>query len=200
VVDFRPLKGQALTRAVGEAARERGVRIGVEAAHRLVEATGSDLGRISREMDKLAVSVGKGEEVTLEQVHLLVCGYAYTTMFDLVQAVAARDLPGSLRLLDLFFQTAVWQKEGPMLMGMLAKRFRLLRCLAERGGSPPAAFRVQKWQLDDLRPQAKRFSPRELDACLHELLRIDHLTKSSPLSPKLLLEGFLLSLEERVFA
>jgi DNA polymerase-3 subunit delta len=200
VVDFRHLKGAALTRAVGEAGKERGVRIGGEAVHRLIEATGSDLGRINQEMEKLAASVGKGNEVTVEQVHLLVCGYAYQTMFDMVQAMAGRDLHRSFRLVDHFFQTAAWQKEGPMLMGMLAKRFRLLRCLAGEAGPPPASFRVQKWQLEDLRRQAARFSPSELDACLHELVRIDYLVKSSPLSPRLLLEGFLLSLEEGVFA
>lgn len=201
-VDFSPLRGRDLRRAVQEAAKERGVRIGVEAADRLVEAAGSDLGRINQEMEKLAASVGRGEEISVDQVHLLVCGYAYQRMFDLVQAVATRDLAAALKLIDSLFpvdrayQSAVWQREGPQLMGMLARRLRILRYLAEGGsGKAPGSFRLQKWQLTELHRQAAGFTPGELDAALGELLRIDRLFKSSSVPPRLLLERFLLLFE-----
>lgn len=201
-VDFSPLRGRDLRRAVQEAAKERGVRIGVEAADRLVEAAGSDLGRINQEMEKLATSVGRGGEISVDLVHLLVCGYAYQRMFDLVQAFANRDLAAALALIDSLFpvdrayQSAVWQREGPQLMGMLARRLRILRYLAEGdSGKTPASFRLQKWQLTELRRQAAGFTPGELDGALGELLRIDRLFKSSSLPPRLLLERFLLLFE-----
>lgn len=201
-VDFSPLRGRDLRRAVQEAAKERGVRIGVEAADRLVETVGSDLGRINQEMEKLAASVGRGEEISVDRVHLLVCGYAYQRMFDLVQAVANRDLATALKLIDSLFpvdrayRSTVWQREGPQLMGMLARRLRILRYLAEKDpGKTPGSFRLQKWQLTELHRQAAGFTPGELDAALGELLRIDRLAKSSSVPPRLLLERFLLLFE-----
>lgn len=192
-VDFRPLRGGPLKAAVREAAKERRVAIGGEAVERLLEETGADLGRIGQEMEKLAAAVGEGGEIGIEEVHLLVCGYAYQTMFDLVQAIADRNLSGSLKLVDRLFETG---GETAGLVGMLARRFRILRYLADEGapktGSVPSALRVLPWQLADLRRQAKGFSRGELDGALRDLLEIDRLVKSAPVSSRLLMERFIL--------
>lgn len=194
-VDFRPLRGGALKGAVREAAKERGVSIGGEAVDRLLEETGADLGRIGQEVEKLATAVGTGGEIGIEEVHLLVCGYAYQTMFDLVQAIADRNLAGSLKLVDRLFETG---GETAGLVGMLARRFRVLRYLADEAspktGGVPSALRVLPWQLTDLRRQAKGFSRDQLDGALGGLLEIDRLVKSAPVSSRLLLERFIIEI------
>jgi DNA polymerase-3 subunit delta len=194
-VEFRTLRGPALRSAVREAARERGVRITAEAIEVLVEAVGEDLGRIHGEMEKLAVSVGKGEEIDAPRVHLLVCGYSYQTMFDLVEAVGTRNVGEGLSLLS---RLVVSPGEAPALVGMLAKRFRVLWFLAGapggRGEAPPSAFRVLKWKIPDLRRQAARFTRGEIEEALADLLTIDATVKSSSVPFPILMERFLLSL------
>jgi len=194
-VEFQTLRGPALRSSVREAARERGVRITAEAIEVLVEAVGDDLGRINGEMEKLAVAVGKEEEIDAPRVHLLVCGYSYQTMFDLVEAVGSRDIRGGLALLS---RLLVSGGEAPALIGMLAKRFRVLWFLAGAGGgrgqAPPSVFRVLKWKLPDLRRQAARFSRGEIERALADLLAIDASVKSSSVPFRILMERFLLSL------
>jgi DNA polymerase-3 subunit delta len=194
-VEFRALRGPALLSSVREAARERGVRVTAEAIEALVEAVGGDLGRIHGEMEKLAVAVGKGEEIDVSRVHLLVCGYSYQTMFDLVEAVADRNVGKGLALLSRIFVSGA---EAPALIGMLAKRFRVLWHLAGEGrGRPlPSAFRIAKWKIPDLRRQAARFSRSEIEGALDDLLAIDATVKSSSVPARILMDRFILSLGE----
>ncbi len=196
-VDFRPLKGAPLAAAIRDAAGERGVRITAEAAERLVETAGNDLGRITRELDKLSLAVEEGGRIDAPTVNLMVGGYTYQTAFDLVQAVCERDVQAALVLIERLFVSG---GEAVGVIGMLAKRLRAMWFLAggEGGaaGKVPPSFRMMAWQLKDLRRQASRFSRTELEGFLADLLRIDRLTKSAPVSSRLLLERFVLSLKE----
>jgi len=194
-VVFRPLKGQPLRAAVKNLVRERGVRIRAEAVDRLVEEVGGDLMRISQEVEKLALAVGPEGEIGVPDVHLLVCGYSYQTMFDLVKAAGFRDVGGGMTLLSNLFEAGA---DPTGLIGMLGRRLRLLWFLSKGRSKPPravpAAFRVQKWQLGELKRQAAGFSKEEIELLLRELLRIDRRIKSEPVSARLLLEQFVLSL------
>jgi DNA polymerase-3 subunit delta len=197
-VVFRPLKGQPLRAAVRDLVRERGVRIQAEAVDRLVEEVGGDLMRISQEVEKLALSVGPEGEIGVPDVHLLVCGYSYQTMFDLVQAACFRDVGGSMVLISHLFEAGA---DPTGLIGMLGRRLRILWYLAKGRSKPPGAvpgaFRIQKWQLGELKRQAVGFSKEEIELLLRDLLRIDRMIKSEPVSARLLLEQFVLSLDRK---
>jgi DNA polymerase-3 subunit delta len=195
-VVFHPLRGGSLTSGVRETAREKGVRITAEGIERLIEAAGSDLARINQELEKLSLAVGPGGEIGAPEVHTLVCGYTFQTAFDLVQAICDRNLRRSLTLIDRLFEAG---SDTAGLMGMLAKRLRILWYLTETapgraGAAVPPSFRLQKWQLKDFERQAAGFSRREIEGLLDALLRIDRLVKSSPASLRLLLERLVLNL------
>lgn len=194
-VDFRPLRGAALEGAIREAAKEQEVTITREAVERLVEAAGTDLQRLHQEVEKLALSVGPGGTVGVEEVGLLVCGYAYQTTFSLVQSICRRDLAASMSLLD---GIPIGISEVMGMMGMLSKRLRLLWYLAGGGeGKVPASFRVQNWQLKDLRQEAKAFRKAELERFLDDLLAMDRSIKTSAHPPDILLQKFVLHVCQR---
>jgi len=194
-VAFRPLKGRALAAAVRQLAEEKEIRIGPEAVERLVDETGADLTRLSQEVEKLSLAAGPGGEVGIADVHLLVCGYAYQTMFQFVQSVCDRDIRKSMTLAANLFEAGA---DPGGLIGMLAKRLRILWYLTgdDSGsrGKVPASFRVQSWQHSDLQRQAAGFSRADVERLLEDLLRMDHAVKSKPVSFRLLLEEFVLSL------
>jgi DNA polymerase-3 subunit delta len=194
-VAFRPLKGRALAAAVRQLAEEKEIRIGPEAVERLVDETGADLTRLSQEVEKLSLAAGPGGEVGIADVHLLVCGYAYQTMFQFVQSVCDRDIRKSMTLAANLFEAGA---DPGGLIGMLAKRLRILWYLtgddSGRRGKVPSSFRVQSWQISDLQRQAAGFGRSELELLLEDLLRMDHSVKSKPVSFRLLLEEFVLSL------
>lgn len=194
-VAFKPLKGGALAAAVRQMAEEREIRILPEAVGRLVDEAGSDLTRISQEVEKLSLAVGPGGEVGIADVHLLVCGYAYQTMFQFVQSACDRDVRKSMTLAANLFEAGA---DPGGLIGMLGKRLRTLWYFtgdsSGRREKVPPSFRVQAWQHSDLQRQAAGFSRAEVEKLLDDLLRMDHAVKSKPVSFRLLLEEFVLSL------
>lgn len=197
-VAFTPLKAGALRGVVRKLADEREIALRPEAVELLLEETGNDLIRIGQELEKIALAVGPGSTAGIDEVHLHVCGYAYQTMFQFVQSVGDRDVKKSMLLAANFFETAK-KEDSYMMVGMLARRLRILWYLAEdgsgrRGQVPPTAYRLQEWQLRDYRKQAAGFTRAEVEKLLEDLLRIDSVQKSRSVSFRLLMENFILTL------
>ena len=199
VVEFRALKGRPLAESLRSAAREKGVEITSHAVDFMIETVGSDLGRIHQEMEKLAVALGKGSVVDVEEIRFYVCGYSYQTMFDLVAAVGRRDINGALALVEAVFTSGA---EVHGLIGMLARRFRILWHFARDAGEKdrplPSVFRVAKWQLPEYKEQGKFFLRRETEFILETLLTMDRTVKSTSVPPRLLVERFILSLSSEL--
>lgn len=190
-VDFAPLRGAQMEEEVRREVVRLGCRIAPAAVGVLLEAVGDDLGRVHLELEKLRVAVGEGGLIGEAEVRRHVAGYLYQTQYDLLNAVSARNLAGSLRLLS---QVVAKQDEALMFMGLLGKRLRLLwLCAAGRKAVPPV-FRVYPSQLELLRRDAARFTREELERGLVKLLDIDTAIKNTAGSPRLLLENYLIHL------
>ena len=65
----------------------------------LLEATGADLATARNELAKLRAALGEGGTVDEAAVGRYVAGYEHHESFDIVDAVARRDLAGALRIL-----------------------------------------------------------------------------------------------------
>jgi DNA polymerase-3 subunit delta len=189
VVAFNPLSGTALAAAVQAEAVRLGCTIAADAVTALVEATGEDRARAFSELAKLRSAVGAGGIVDGEVVARYAAGYAHHGVFDIVDAVGRRDLPGTLQLLS---EATLKEEDFLGLLGMLGKRLRVLWYLSGGAREVPAEFRVYPSQLGKLRPDARRFSREEIERGLEGLGRLDEAVKSTAVPPKLLLEHFLL--------
>jgi DNA polymerase-3 subunit delta len=190
VVAFRPPQGAALAAAVREEAARLGCSIDDAAIAALVEGTGEDRARVFNELEKLRSAVGPGGAVDVAAVERYAAGYAHHGLNDIVDAVGGRDLRGSLRLLQ---EVALKDEDVLLLLGMLGKRLRVLWFLAHPPLAVPKVFNVT-WQIDRLRPQARRFTRAELEKGLRSLVVLDGLVKSTAVPPRLLIEHFLLGL------
>ncbi len=189
-VAFGPFQGRELERLVGEEAARLGLRLDAAAVPALVEAAGSDLGRIAGELEKLRTALGEGGSVGEEEVALHVVGYAHRGVRDLLAAVSARDVEGSLRALG----TVPLRPDDWMpFMGMLGRQLRLLWFYAGGGRGAPAAMRVWPSLAAQLRRDAARFTREEIERGIELLAETDALMKGgSGLPPRLLFERFLL--------
>lgn len=190
-VKFAPLRGEQIEAEVRREVGRLGCRIEPAAVGALLEATGDDLGRIFGELEKLRLAVGEGGMIGEVEVRRHVAGYLFQTQYELLNAVSARHLARSLRLLP----HVVAKPENVLFfMGLLGKRLRLLWiCAAGRKTIPPV-FKVYPSQIALLRRDAARFTPAELELGLAKLLDVDTAIKSTSASPRLLLENYLISL------
>jgi DNA polymerase III delta subunit len=165
--------------------------MGPGAVGALLEATGADLGRILGELGKLRSAVGAGGTIGPEEISLHVAGYAHRSLYDLVAAVSARDLAGSLRILG---KLTVRTEEALFFIGLLGKRLRMLWFFAGRERPLPPIFKTWPAKPEELRLHGKRFTRAEIERGLEALLAADGLLKGSGLPPQLVLEQYLIRL------
>ncbi len=177
-----------------------GVRFEPGAAKLLVELAGHDLGVLEGEVAKLAAYVGEGGRVCAEAVHQMLESRraGEGSIFAWVDAVAERRsadaLLGLARLLDA-------GEEPLRLLALLARQVRLVfatRSMLARGAStqeigervvPRTRFLVRK-----LVDQARLYDERELLAIHDALVEADLALKSSPASPRFVMERLVLTM------
>ena len=87
-------------------AESRGLRLRADALELFVALTGGDSRQIDNELEKLALYLGETRrEITLPDIRLMVPASRAGVVFELGNALAARDLNGALALIDqLLFQ------------------------------------------------------------------------------------------------
>ncbi len=172
-----------------------GKRAGSGATAALLEAVGSDLDRLAMELDKLCLFVGERADVSADDVAEITGDLRPRALFELTDAIGARQLPAALRLANQLFD----QGDMPLAMlGALANHFR--RLLRARECRPLEAKEVQRrlaihpYAARKLVEQARRFDLRRLRGCLAAVRRADEALKGgSSLSPRLAIERLVLA-------
>jgi DNA polymerase-3 subunit delta len=174
-------KGPAMTRWIQARARELGGRISLDAAEELSSLLGSDTRAAENELQKLLAYTGYEREVDYEDVALLVADITTASIFDLVDAMGARDGREATHLLNRLMEV-----EDPLrLFGMVVRQYRLLLMALEviqGGGSEndiARQVRVHPFVARKLNTQARRFSAPDLQGIYRRLLEIDRGVKTS---------------------
>jgi len=91
VLEFKPMKGREVLSWVQERLRASGKRASQEALHLFCERAGADLGVLAGEIDKLLAFSGDRQAIDREDVEQVVGVSAESSIFDLTDAVGARD-------------------------------------------------------------------------------------------------------------
>jgi DNA polymerase-3 subunit delta len=163
-----------------------------DAARALGAAVGTDLGVLTREMEKLAAFAGDRGRVSREDVEAAGISLPRQDRWQWFDRVGERRFGEALSSLGVLLGQ---NESGVGLVAGLATH--LLRLSVVAHGGPEALERAlegnQRWLVGRLVPQARRWRARELDEALLDLLRVDRLLKSSGLSDEGLLEEWLLT-------
>lgn len=163
-------------------ARRAGARMDPQAARRLEEVVGKDLGRLASSVEQLALYAGEGQAITVAHVDALIADTSERTVFQLNDAIGQGDRTAALRALAKLAE----QRESAVgVVIMLARHLRQLALyaglsaervppgeLAKRIGAPP-------FVLDRLAPQARRFSQAGLGQALALVAQADRELKSN---------------------
>jgi DNA polymerase-3 subunit delta len=175
--------------------RDRGKRIDPRAAQALVEVTGRDLRRLDTEAQKLVTYAGERDTVLLDDVHAVASAGASASVFELADAVGARDSAGAIRQLRRLLADG---ESGVLLQASLVRHVRALvsaRALLDRGVSSPQAMAPQlgmpPWRAGNAARQAARFTPAELAEAICGLADSEEQMKTSPAEAGLVLERWI---------
>src|SRR5712675_3649347 len=100
----RVQEGEAV-RWIGEYCTTREVKIDADGARELVDALGGDMMMISNELEKLILYVGDRKRITLGGVETMVLAAKQRSLYELTDAISARDRTRALETLDAILST-----------------------------------------------------------------------------------------------
>jgi DNA polymerase-3 subunit delta len=179
-------------------AQEAGLRMETDAARELVDALGGDMMLISSELEKLLLYAAGRGSISLGDVETMVLSAKQRTLYELTDAISARDRTRALALLHGLLNSADAGEEAAIgHLYMLARTFRQMLVILEKNVRDSRAiwqalwqgFRMPPFAADDLIRQARRYkSRRELTRALRLVARADLELRSSPPDKRLVLE------------
>src|SRR5437660_8030540 len=195
-------EGEAV-RWIGEYCTGREVKMDSDGARELVDALGGDMMMISNELEKLILYVGDKKRVTLGDVETMVLAAKQRSLYELTDAISAKDRVRALEVLDAMLSTGDGEEAAIGHLYMLAKTFRQMLVILERNVRDQRmlwaalwqGFRVPPFAADDIIRQARRDkSKRELTRSIRLVARADLALRSNPTSKRLVLEKLVFDL------
>jgi DNA polymerase-3 subunit delta len=204
-------------RWLAEQAPMRSVRIDPDAARELVDALGADMMLVASEFEKLCL-YAQGKQlltlagkpaidtptITLGDVETMVLAAKQRSLYELTDAISARDRPRALALLHGLLNASDGGEDSAIgHLYMLARTFRQMLIISEKNVRDSRAiwgvlwqgFRMPPFAADELIKQARRYQSRaDLSRALRLIARADLEIRSSPPDKKLVLERLVLGL------
>ena len=185
-------------------AESRGVKFDPDAARELVDALGADMMLIAGEFEKLLLYVEGKNRVTLGDVETMVLAAKQRSLYELTDAISAKDRPRALLLLHGLLNASDGGEDAAIgHLYMLARTFRQMLIISEKNVRDSRAiwqvlwqgFRMPPFAAEDLIRQARRYkSRRELTRAIRLVARADLELRSSPANKLLVLERLILDL------
>jgi len=195
-------EGEGMRWVVEHAARED-VKIDADAARELVDSLGSDMMLVSNELEKLILFVGEKKRITIGDVETMVLAAKQRSLYELTDAISAKDRVRALLVLDAMMATEEGEEAAIGHIYMLARTFRQMLVILEKNVRDSRAiwqalwqgFRLPPFAAEDVIRQARRYkSRRELTRALRLLARADLALRSNPVGKRLVLEKLVIDL------
>jgi DNA polymerase-3 subunit delta len=204
MVELARVNEEDAMRWVIATAREANTSVDSDAARELVDALGADMLCIKSELEKLLLyTLGRGR-ITLGDVETMVLGAKQRSLYELTDAISARNRARALALLHGLLNSSDGAEDSAIgHLYMLARTFRQMLVILEKNVRDQRAiwqalwqgFRIPPFAADDLIQQARRYkSRRELTRALRLIARADLELRSSPPDKRLVLERLIYDL------
>lgn len=181
VAEYKAPKRAEYPAWVTELFASRGRTISAEGARALVTAVGHDLRRLEIEAEKVIAFAGERTTLGAEDVEAVVSATAPASVFELLDALGARQCGPALEVLDDLVAS------GESILGIHALAVRHIRSLVgtrallDRGESLAAVqreFGLPDWRARKLLEQARRFTADELARALRSAADVERAMKS----------------------
>jgi DNA polymerase III subunit delta len=204
MVELARVNEEDAMRWVVATGQESDTRVDPDAARELVDALGADMLCIKSELEKLLLyTLGRGR-ITLGDVETMVLGAKQRSLYELTDAISARNRARALALLHGLLNSSDGADDSAIgHLYMLARTFRQMLVILEKNVRDQRAiwpalwqgFRIPPFAADDLIQQARRYkSRRELTRALRLIARADLELRSSPPDKRLVLERLIYDL------
>lgn len=189
-ISFAALSEADAARWVEKRVSQLGSRIDRAAIGAVVDLAGSELTRLSVEVDKLVSHAGTGA-IDVAGVRTLVTRSREHQVWDLTDAILAGDRARAIRVVVRQLDAG----EEPLgLLGMLASTYRKMLIAKELisrkapAAEVQAAVKLPPWKMSEFNTQVRRVTAEKIVHGIRRMDEVDSAIKSSVGTPRLQLE------------
>jgi DNA polymerase-3 subunit delta len=153
----------------GGLVRSKGYSITSKALFLLIDHIGNDLNRLSNEVDKLVLNLGSRKNITEDDIESFVGVSKEFNVFELQQAIAAKDLYKAIRIINYFEanpKAAPIQLIFPSLYNFFSKVQMIYAVPVRDERTVAAAIGVSAWFAKEYVQTAAKFSSNEVEKVL----------------------------------
>src|ERR1700722_3268155 len=203
IVELARVEEGEAVRWISDYCASREVKIEADGARELVDALGGDMMMVSNELEKLILYVGEKKRVTLGDVETMVLAAKQRSLYELTDAISAKERVRSLQVLDAILSSGEGEEAAIGHIYMLAKTFRQMLVILERNVRDQRMLWAALWQgfrvppvaADDIIKQPRRYkSRRELTRAIRLVAKADLALRSNPVSKRMVLEKLVMDL------
>lgn len=190
-VEFSELNPFELLKWANDKLKEFGVSADQKALDYLISLTGSNISRLTNELEKLSTAVFPDKIITPELIDELVPNSREISNFDLTDSLIAKNKSKTFQILNKILDDGA---EPLMLLGLIANNFRrisLAKELMANGADTKEVFRLIKMppnKHDNFLITARRIEKEKLTRILQRISETDLAIKTSKGTPHLQIE------------
>lgn len=174
--ESQKLKDYKVPAWIDESVREMGFAITPVATELLYEHLGNDLGKIRNELNKLAINLEKGSEVTVDEIEKSIGISKDFNVFELQKSLGQRNALKAQRIVNYFEDNP---KEHPlqMISVLLHNYFMKVFLCHQIGNRNPreiaAELGINPYFVDDYKNAAKVFSQQKIKSIISDIRTLD---------------------------
>lgn len=198
LIDVAEIKGWKLPKFAADCAESKhGKAFAGRSAELLVELVGDDPGRVTSEVEKLAMYVGDRKLITADDIEKLIGHNRMFNAFAVIDAITAGDMGTAIERLRNMF--AADKSAEYTVVGAFAYHFRRMftakTLLAKGMAQRQVIGQLRIWgNVDGFFRQLGRMSLEKIAAVLCELARIDYASKTGQATCRVAIEQLVVKL------
>ena len=195
IVEFSAQSEELLTRWILTRLKKEGKNITGSVMQLFLSRTGTDMGNIDRELEKLICYALDRDVITAEDVMAVTTEQTTNKIFEMVNAIAEHN---QRKALDLYYDLLTL-KEPPMrIMFLITRQFQILlnvrdmagrgmdnQSIAKNAGIPPFAVKRNI-------SQAKGFTMAQLKRALYDGADLEESVKTGRMNDQMAIELFIM--------
>jgi DNA polymerase-3 subunit delta len=180
-----------LAKWVGGQLNDAGKQMKRDAWSQFLNMTHDSMDNMATELDKLVSYVGDRNQITLDDVNAICIARVETKIFDMLNAISAKDLKKTLDL----YQDMLSAKEPPMrILTMIVRQFRQMKVIKElsaygnNAGTIASKVGMPDFAVRRTMQLANNFSAKEITNLLNDAADFEEQFKTGRLDEKLAVE------------
>ena len=199
-VEFVTPDQGTLAKWIGGRVKKEGKNMSNSAYNLFIEKTGTDMGNIDRELEKLLCYTLDKDNIEVEDIEAIITEQIQNKVFDMVEAIANHNQKVAL---DLYYDLLA-MKESPFgIIALINRHFKVMLTvkimkgqgfadgdIASKAGCPP-------WAVKKYFAQSRSFSVAQLKQALKDGADYEEASKSGRLLPQMAVELFIVEYSKK---